>query len=280
MKSLKLALQVSMVWVALIIAQVIANILIPVRLPAAPDVLPWFLFSTILVAAVLVFLAVRSDWRGWRLAAALSAIPLVLSISNNLEGKIFLTSFQISWAWVVGTPFIIAALTFPVWLLINGKPRKGSEVNYRPFHSRSTGQWIWRFAVSSLAYACLYFLAGLIVIQYVGDFYATQTLPSTSLIFALQLFVRGPAYVVICLLLVRMLGLSRRTGALAVGLVFTTINGIAPLLIPNGVFPDYVRWAHLYEITGSNLVFCAVVAWLWGEAEPDSKVESQLPASV
>lgn len=88
------------------------------------------------------------------------------------------------------------------------------------------------------------------------------------------------AAVVICLLLVRMLGLSGRSGALAVGLVFATVNGIAPLLIPNGIFPDYVRWAHFCEVASSNFLFGAFVAWLWREPEPDSKVHSRLPASV
>jgi hypothetical protein len=280
MKLTRLTLKVLSAWAALVVAQMIAGMLVPARIAAAANTVPWFLISNILVAAVLVFVAVRSDWRGWRLAAALSTIPLVLSVSNNIEGKLFLTSFAIRWAWVVGYPLVAAALAFPLWLLIFGKGQERAEANYRPFHFRSTGQRIWRFALSALAYACLYFLAGMIVIPYVRDFYATQTLPPAGMLFALQLFVRGPAYVVICLLLVRMLGLSGRTGALAVGLVFTTVNGIAPLLIPNGVFPDYVRWAHFFEVTSSNLLFAAFVAWLWREPEPDSKVHSPLPASA
>jgi hypothetical protein len=280
MKLTRLTLKVLLAWVALVVAQIIAGMLVPARIAAAPNSFPWFLVSNILVAAVLVPVAIRSDWRGWRLAAALSTIPLVLSVSNNIEGKLFLTSFAIRWAWVIGYPLVAALLTFPLWLLIFGKRREGAEGNYRPFQFRSMGQRTWRFAISALAYACLYFLAGMIVILYVRDFYETQTLPSTGMLFALQLFVRGPAYVVICLLLVRMLGLSGRTGALAVGLVFAIINGIAPLLIPNGVFPDYVRWAHFYEVASSNFLFAAFVAWLWREPKLDSKIHSPLPASI
>jgi hypothetical protein len=271
MKLPELALKVLLTWVALMVAQMIAGLLVPAGFAVAANVLPGFLISNILVAGVLVFAAMRSDWRGWRLAAALSAIPLVINLANYIEGKLFLTSYGIRWGWVIGYPLVTAALTIPLWLLIFGKRPGDSEVNYRPYQLRSPGQRLWRFAISALAYACLYFIAGTIVIQYVGDFYATQTLPPTGMLFALQLFVRGPAYVVICLLLVRMLGLSRRTGALAVGLVFAIVNGIAPLLIPSGIFPDYVRWAHLYEVASSNFLFGAFVAWLWGEPEPDSK---------
>jgi hypothetical protein len=279
MKLPELALKVVLTWVALIVGQMIAGLLVPARIAVAANALPWFLISNILVAAVLVFAAMRSDWRGWRLAAALSAIPLVTSVANYIEGKLFLTSSGISWGWVIGYPSLAAVLTMPLWLLIFGKRQRDSEVNYRPYQLRSPGQRLWRFAISALAYACLYFLAGMIVFPYIRDFYATQTLPPAGMLFALQLFVRGPAYVVICLLLVRMLGLSGRKGALAVGLAFATVNGIA-LLIPSGIFPDYVRWAHFYEVASSNFLFGAFVAWVWGEPQPDSKVHSRLHASA
>ena len=100
---------------------------------------------------------------------------------------------------------------------------------------------------------------------YIKDFYATQTLPSMSTILVLELLVRGPAFIVLCLMLVRMLGLPRLSGALAVGALFTLMSGVAPLLMPNPYFPDAVRWAHFCEVTSSNFLFAALVAWLWGQ---------------
>jgi hypothetical protein len=278
MKLLDYGLKVLLTWTALVTAQMIAGTLIPFTIAVAANTLPWFLISNILVAAVVALIAARSDWRGWRLAAALSTIPLVTSLSNNIEGKLFLTSYGLRWAWVVGSPLLAAAFTFPFWLLIYGKRRGETQINYRPFQFRSAGQRFCRFSVSAVAYACLYFLAGMIVFPYVRDFYETQSLPPTVALFALQLFIRGPAYVVICLLLVRMLGLPGKKGILAVGLAFAIVNGIA-LLVPNGLFPDYVRWAHFYEVTSSNFLFGAFVAWLWREPELDSKLHPRL-ASV
>ncbi len=81
----------------------------------------------------------------------------------------------------------------------------------------------------------------------------------------LELLVRGPAFVAICLLLVRMLGLPRLSGALAAGAVFALLSGVAPLLTPNPYFPEIVHWAHFCETTSSNFVFAALVAWFWGQ---------------
>jgi hypothetical protein len=278
MKLLDFGLKVLLTWTALVTAQMIARSLIPFTIAVAANTLPWFLISNILVAAVVALIGARSDWRGWRLAVALSTIPLVSSVANNIEAKLFLDSFAISWAWVVGYPLVAAALAVPVWLLLYGKRQGRDEVNYRPFHYRSAGQRFWRFSVSAVAYASLYFLAGTIVFPYIRDFYETKNLPATGMLFGLQLFFRGPAYVVICLLLVRMLGLPGKKGILAVGLAFAIVNGIA-LLVPNALFPDYVRWAHFYEVTSSNFLFGAFVAWLWREPELDPKLHPRL-ASV
>ena len=115
-----------------------------------------------------------------------------------------------------------------------------------------------------LLYVFLYFAVGAMIFPYVKDFYATQRLPSNGAIAALQFFVRGPLFILLALAITRMLGLPRRSGALAVGLVFTLLTGVAILLVPNPVFPDTVRWAHFCEVSSEQFVFGAVVAWLWG----------------
>jgi hypothetical protein len=122
--------------------------------------------------------------------------------------------------------------------------------------------------VSDFAYLFLYFGTGMIIFPFVKNFYATQHLPSAVSIAALQLLVRGPVFVLVCLSLTRMLGLPRLQGALAVGLMFTLLSGVAPLLMPNPFFPDSVRWVHFCEVVSENFVFGAIVAWLWGRPEP------------
>ena len=132
---------------------------------------------------------------------------------------------------------------------------------------RSFTQRLWRFVFCSACYVFLYFLAGTIIFPFVRDYYATQHIPSFGHIVAMQFFVRGPVFVLVCLMLLRMFRLPHWSGAVAVGLAFTLISGVAALIMPNGIFPDTVRWAHFCEVTSSNFVFGFVVGWIWGHAQ-------------
>lgn len=67
--------------------------------------------------------------------------------------------------------------------------------------AKSRGERAWKLAVSDLTYLVLYFGAGMIIFPYVKDFYATQQLPSMGTIAGLQLLIRGPVFVLLCLAL-------------------------------------------------------------------------------
>ncbi len=264
MKASALAVRISLTWISLLAIQVVLGIFMPTPTPPPNNAMPWLLLSNLLVATALGFLATRSDWRGLRLALTISGIPVVVTLTNYLEGIIFLTASGIDWPKEILRACLLNALAIPLWLLIFRKLAT-PQSNYHPFTAKPIAERLWRFALANLAYPVLYFVAGMIVFPYVRDFYATQTIPPVGKVFALQLLVRGPIYVGVCLVMTRMLGLSRLAGAVAVGLVFSTLNGIAPLIVPSGVFPDAVRLAHFYEVAVSNFAFGAFVAWLWGK---------------
>lgn len=273
MKPRALALKALVAWIYLIVVHTVLGMLLPANSTLPPENAgPWFLFSNFLIVLVLCLLAARSDWRGGRLALAVSGIPAVLMLTNYLEGIIFLTGATIDWPTEILRTCAVSVLLLPLWPLLFREPAR-SPGNFRPLAGRTVREKIWRLALADLAYPVLYFVAGMIVFPFIREFYATQTLPPAGQLFALQLLVRGPIYLGICLLMVRMLGLSRLAGAVAVGTAFATLNGIAPLIIPSGVFPDPVRWAHLVEVTSSNFIFGLVVAWLWG---PPSQVKEMV----
>lgn len=266
----------SAIWRALVVffafsfIQALAGMLLlaNIKAPASPHVMQWMLLSNSLVVAALAFVAFRSDVRGWRLGAAMAGVPLTIGIVNAIEGAFFLTNSPIRWSRLFAFLILSAVPVLPVWAFLFGKRAEVPQDHFHPLGSKSSSEKLWRFAVSDLAYSFLYLTAGFIVFPYVKDFYATQHLPAMTSILAMQLLLRGPVFVLLCLALVRMLGLPRLTGALAVGLVFTIISGVAPLLTPSVVFPDAVRWAHFCEVTSSNFVFGAIVAWLWGQPMP------------
>lgn len=229
--------------------------------------LPWLLLSNGLAVAALCLLALRSPWRGWRLGAAVAAVPLTIGCADAIEGAFFLTNSGIDWPRLFAYVILSWGLTMPVWMLLFGRRAEVMSESYHPIASKARGERVWKLILSDLAYAFLYFTAGAIIFPYVKDFYATQQLPSHLRILAMQLLVRGPIFIVLCVALVRMLGLPRLSGALAVGVVFALLSGISPLLIPNPFLPDSVRWVHMCEVSSSNFVFGAWVAWLWGQTK-------------
>jgi hypothetical protein len=274
MKASALTGRITLTWISLLAIQVVLGILIPTPAPPPEHAMPWLLLSNLLVAAALGFLATRSDWRGLQLALTISGIPVVVALTNYLEGIVFLTSSGIDWPKEILRTCLLYELAIPLWLLIFRTPVT-PQSNYHPFTAKPIAERLWRFALADLAYPVLYFVAGMIIFPYVRDFYAAQTIPPLGKVFAMQLLVRGPIFVGICLLMTRMLGLSRLAGAVAVGLAFSTLDGIAPLIVPSGVFPDAVRWAHFCEVAVSNFAFGAFVAWLWGNRSPTAQLVSK-----
>lgn len=264
MKPSSVILRAFAAFVASFIIQAVCGILIPINTAPTPYFMAWNILSMVLTTAALTVLAVRTDWRGWSLGASVALIPVVLAAVDLLEGKVFLTNTNLPWGRIFLFDLLSSVLMISVWTGLFGR-RPAVAEHFRPIRSKSRGERLWKFVVSDFTYLFLYFTAGSIIFPYVKDFYATQHLPSLGTLVALQLMIRGPVFVLLCLWMTRMLGLSRLTGALAVGALFTVLSGIAPLLMPNPAFPDAVRWVHFAEVVSENFVFGAIVAWLWGE---------------
>ncbi len=254
-------------FIAIAIIQVVSGIIVPMKPVAIPHLALWMLLNLAITVAALTPLAARAEWRGWRLGAAVSAIPLAIFSINLIESLVFLPNTDLEWGKIFLYTLVSALLSVPVWAFLFGSRKDAGSDHFRPLRSQSGGELAWKFMLCDLLYVFLYFAVGAIIFPYVKDFYATQRLPSNGAIAALQFFVRGPMFILLALALTRMLGLPRLSGALAVGLVFTLLTGAAPLLIPNSVFPDSVRWAHFCEVTSEMFIFGAVVAWLWGPSK-------------
>jgi hypothetical protein len=260
----KLIPRALLAFVAIAIIQVVAGMMVPMKPVSIPHFALWMLGSLAVTVAALSAVAARAEWQGWRLGAAVSAIPLAIFSINLIEALVFLPNTQLEWGKIFLYTLIAAVLSVPVWAFLFGRRKDASGNHYRPIRSQSRGELLWKFVLCDLLYVFLYFAVGAMIFPYVKDFYATQRLPSNGAIAALQFFVRGPLFILLALAITRMLGLPRRSGALAVGLVFTLLTGVAILLVPNPVFPDTVRWAHFCEVSSEQFVFGAVVAWLWG----------------
>lgn len=267
--------------VVLVVAQAIAGLLVPVRLAATPPA-GWWLLSTFITACTLAVVAVRSSWRGWRAAVAVAVIPLAIQLANLTEAVFFLKKTALPFGPLVLSTVIAYALAVPALVLIFGRmaglPAAGER---RP--AFTAGGSLWRFAAGAVSYLCLYYLAGLIVYNnfpQLPAFYQAQGTPPAAQIAGMQLLVRGPVFVALCILLTAMVRPSRARGVLAVGLAFTLLSGVAPLLMPNPFMPDAVRWVHFGEVGTSNFVLGAIVGWLWSRPVAAVARTADLPAAV
>lgn len=263
-------------WLALACAQLLAGMMVRVKANPVPYALEWMLVTDLLIVAVISFLAYRADWTGWKLAAALALIPFAINLVNLVEGTVFLQHSGIEWPQLALSLGLTCLFVLPLWRFTFGRQPAIAE-QPSMLHSPGISGMLWRFVLSDVAYLLLYFVAGMIIFPYVRDFYATQTVPPYRTIIALQLLLRGPVFILVCVLMIRMLGLLRWPGALVVGLAFTLVSGVAPLLAPNPFFPDAVRWVHFGEVVICNFAFGLIVALLWTRAaeEPQPRELSQ-----
>jgi hypothetical protein len=254
-------------WIALLAAQMLAGIAIKIHSPAAANVMYWLVLSDALVVLALGAAALRSEWRNWTLAGAMFFVPAAISTVNMIEGVLFLPNAHMDWRGIFALTLLGYAIAAVLWLVIFGSaPVPPSQVE-SPLPHCSVAQIVGRIVLCAACYVFLYFLAGTIIFPYVREFYATQRLPPVQEIVALQFLLRGPVFVLVCLVLLRMFRMTHLSGALATGLAFTVLSGVAQLIIPNPIFPDAVRWVHFGEVTSSNFVFGCIVGWVWGHRQ-------------
>jgi len=263
-------------WTALAATRLIAALLIPEGPAISTGALAWSLVPDLLFAVVLWYLAARSGWRGLRLGSAFFAVLFGLQFVNIVEAVFFLTNSGIQGLRSILNALVTYGAVAPVWAVLFAKGTGSAATEPLPLAPRSLAGRVWRVAVSDFAYVLLYLGAGLIVFPLVREFYATQVIPSLATIVSSGLLLRGPVFTGLCLLLLRMMRLEGRQAAMAVGAAFSILSGVAPLVAPNPYFPDWVRWAHFFEVSISNFMFGALVGWIWGLSKPASELAARL----
>jgi len=235
----------------------------PSAVTLPPGSLGWVALSDLLTAAVTVWLARRARASGLRLAGWLALVLFgVATINNMIEGLFFHVFGAREFARYVVQGGITAAAFALLLVAIAGRMRAPSVPMARVPAPTSAASWAWRLAAADLLYVACYFGAGVVIYPWVRDFYEGRDLPAQALIAAMQVFVRGPVFIALLLMVVRMIDGDRGGKVLTAGATLSLIGGVAPLLIPNPYFPDVVRWAHLFEVGVSNFVYGAAVAWL------------------
>jgi hypothetical protein len=262
------ALRVVAATLVLFVVQGLAAGIAFAALGRAPDLPPgsmgWILLSNLLTAATMACLAVRSRLWGIRLAAWLA---LTLFVTYTFNGMVEAVFFHVFGMTDFARNQLLGGLTAiafsPVLVAILGRWRRAATgPGASVFPSASLSSRAWRLVAADLLYLVCYFGAGTLIYSFVREYYENRGLPPRLLVAALQFFLRGPIYIALALLAVRVLDGERWERGVLVGAMLSILGGVAPLLIPNPYLPDGVRWAHLFEVGISNLVYGWAVAWL------------------
>jgi hypothetical protein len=224
--------------------------------PAA--LLGWSLVSSGLVSGVLLALAGRSRWNWpWSVPALFGLAYGTTYVVNLIDAVVFnvLPTGLGLRVLAMGACHSAVLALMVAWMTRGDRPSDGAE----PPEPWPAG---WRFAVVPLLYLVTYFAAGMLVYPYIEHFYRTVAMPSLAVIILTQLLVRGPLFAALIVLLLRFISGSPAARAAWVATMMAVVGGIAPLVAPNAVFPDDVRWAHLIEVAVSNFLFGAAAAWI------------------
>jgi len=221
------------------------------------------LIGTVLTVVALAFPVTRSTLRGWRLFAGVFALVFGLNVFlTNIEAAVFLIMppEQLMRVALVGT--VHAVLLALLTTLAFGGERRPERTAPAEGFELTGRDWLGRFGLSAVCYLVLYFVAGMTIYPFVKSFYDTQDMSIGMAIVPLQL-VRGTLYLLFALPLLRTVVASRRQLRYSAALLFPLLAGVADLLAPNPIMPDWIRPFHIVEIGWSNFAYGWVVAHLF-----------------
>jgi len=158
---------------------------------------------------------------------------------------------------IIMTLFISSALVY-----VMGKWESKTEII--EYQSRTALGWVWRIVVGDILYLFFYIAAGITLMTLypeLMEFYNEKAPPSPEIIFGTQL-IRGLVFVFVAILVCRTVKLTKLKKAVLVGLIFSILGGIAPLILPNEVMPLNLRMGHLFEVGISNFLYGYLLGYL------------------
>ncbi|MBC7768241.1 MAG: hypothetical protein H7124_05590 [Phycisphaerales bacterium] len=208
--------------------------------------------SYLLILAVFMLITWATHARGWGLVAGLFALGLGVGSFNLLiEAVAFgvLSWQEAAKSFAVQTA-VVAALAALAMLAARLFPPALNAPTLR-FDAP-------RLIAIVLAYEALYITAGVAVFPYVSDYYAAHQIPHIGEVMALQA-ARACIFAAVAAVLLRG---GLRYASLVLGVAFSVVGGLAPLLPDNPFMPPQLRALHAIEVGVSNFLFGAIVGWL------------------
>ena len=237
--------------------------------------------SLLLVTAAIAYTATFSSLRGLALVQVLAILHFGLHhLLSMVEATVFLSNMSASEVGLGVFAGAIQSMTLAVCITV-ALERMGpaNEYNLTPTGPEPMPwwEWLWKFALCSIAYLVLYIVAGLLILPFVREYYPDldgQNI-DPALIFGLQLR-RGLVYVACVVPHLRTLQGSRIKIALLTAVLIPMVHGVAGLLVPDEHMSATAwRFAHMIEIGWSNFIFGLLIGYLFSRGITASTIQQQ-----
>lgn len=235
----------------------------------------WLFLSDLMVVFLLCLVAINNRYDSYKLIAIIFMIFFGVGSFNILiEAYIFNVTDQTeTLQQILLNAFEMAIFSiFFIRFIV-----KKSDSQSISFERRKFGSWLWRIFSGNILYLFLYILAGMILylsMPRLNEFYGDK-IPPMELIIKTQIFLRAFVFMAIAVLINRTVVLPKYQKAVLVGLIFSVIGGIAPLIVPNELMPQFVRIGHGYEVGISNFLYGFLLSLLLFQ-----KSKTDLPIST
>lgn len=230
-------------------------------------------------ALILSYIALRSQWFGWKLIGALFLLQFGLeTFMSQIETVVFRQAMNLSVEQIAPlfvTGFVRALIFAPLAVIILGRFRRkqfsgeSTELNF------SVKEWAARLTILAVIYVVVYFLFGYFVAWQSPDlrqFYSGSSelqpfashmagiISNDPMLILIQL-IRGYLWVVVVLPIVYMLRGKRIETCIALAVTMAVLLSDY-IFFPNPYMPEPIRMAHFTELWSSMAVFGALIGWV------------------
>ena len=234
----------------------------------------WGIVANFFVVAVLGFYVSYATFRGLKLVFSVFVLHYIIGHFNlQIEAYIFNVTDRAETVNHMFQGLFITSVFAPVFIYIFNK--WGGQTTSLKFKNRSVVGWIWRVLFGVFLYFIFYLTAGMVLqATYPGlmDFYKDK-LPAFDIMLFTQ-FPRGLLFVSMAILILRTSELKLIKKAILVGLIFSILGGIAPLIPPSEFMPGNIRLVHGIEVGISNFLYGLALGFLLGQ-----KAKNEGPSS-
>ena len=240
-----------------------------------PVSLLFTLFSSAWICFSMYFVIRHSGFYGKKLfLTLLGTMFFVLPFMTQIETLFFINAFPaltkfdvILLMFAMGLfPLSAAAILLVNYFQNDGTASEKIKLNFKGV--------IWRLGAVGIIYLCVYMIFGYFVAWQFEELRIFYSGSSEKLSFFQQVFSNSPGMILFQILrgvlfgiavipLLLMINKAKKTFIISVCLVYLCTAVV--LLIPNVLFPDIVRFAHLIEMAGSMLLFGIITGnVMWG----------------